>query len=50
MAGSYYYDQVFAYGKDIGDYHKAPARARANMAASQNLLSPEELEALAKVD
>ena len=49
-AGSYYYDQVFAYGKDIGDYHKAPARARANMAASQNLLSPEELEALAKVD
>ncbi|MDB9706668.1 polysaccharide biosynthesis tyrosine autokinase [Porticoccaceae bacterium] len=49
-AGSYYYDEVFAYGKDLGDYHKPPARARANMAASQNLLSPEELEALAKID
>ena len=49
-AGSYYYDEVFAYGKDLGDYHKPPARARANLATSQNLLSPEELEALAKID
>ena len=49
-AGSYYYDEVFAYGKDLGDYHKLPARARANMAATQNILSPEELDALAKID
>ena len=49
-AGSYYYDEVFAYGKNLGDYHKSPARARANMAANQNLLSPEEPEALAKID
>ena len=43
--GSYYYDEVFAYGKNLGDYHKSPARAGANMAANQNLLSPEEREA-----
>ena len=49
-AGSYYYDEVFAYGKDLGDYLKSPARARANMAATQNILSPEELDALAKID
>jgi tyrosine-protein kinase Etk/Wzc len=49
-AGSYYYDEVFAYGKDLGDYHKSPARARANMAATQNILSPKELDALAKID
>jgi tyrosine-protein kinase Etk/Wzc len=49
-AGSYYYDEVFAYGKDLGDYLKSPAGARANMAATQNILSPEELDALAKID
>ncbi len=49
-SGSYYYDEVFAYGKSYGDYHASPARARANMAATQNILSPEELDALAKID
>ena len=49
-SGSYYYDEVFAYGKSYGDYHASPARARASMAATQNILSPEELDALAKID
>ena len=46
----YYYDDAFLFSEKLGDYRKLPARERTNMADRKNLLTPEELDALSKIN
>jgi tyrosine-protein kinase Etk/Wzc len=46
----YYYDDAFLFSEKLGDYQKLPAMGRSNMADRKNLLTPEELDALLKIN
>ena len=46
----YYYDDAFLFSEKLGDYRKLPAMGRSNVADRKNLLTPEELDALSKIN
>ena len=46
----YYYDDAFLFSEKLVDYRKLPAMGRTNMADRKNLLTPEELDALSKIN